>query len=79
MQVVDAAEVARLIPESKSFRTASLPETTIPQSFAPPVAFLVDVGREGFGHKQTSTGLMCGYLTDNRDMTAGFERQVRNI
>lgn len=69
----------QLIPESKCFRTASLPGTTIPQSFAPPAAFLVDVGREGFGHKQTSTGLMCGYVTDNRDMTAGFERPVRDI
>lgn len=33
----------------------------------------VDVGREGFGRKQMSTGLLSD-ITDRRDMPGGFNR-----
>lgn len=33
----------------------------------------VDVGREGFGRKQMSTGLISD-ITDRRDMSGGFNR-----
>lgn len=35
--------------------------------------FFVDVGREGFGRKQMSTGLLSD-VTDIRDMSGGFNR-----
>lgn len=35
--------------------------------------FFVDVGREGFGRKQMSTGLLSD-VTDIRDMSGGFKR-----
>lgn len=49
-------------------------ETTIPACLAALAAVLVDVGREGSGHKQTSTGLMSGHHRGNRDMSGGFGR-----
>lgn len=64
----------QLVSENESPRTAFSSETTIPECLAALAAFLVDVGREGFGHKQTSTGLMSNYVTDNRDMSGGFDR-----
>ncbi len=45
-----------------------------PECLAALAAFLVDVGREGFGHKQMSTGLMSSRGADNRDMSGGFDR-----
>lgn len=52
----------------------SLQELQVPARFAAPAAFFVDVGSEGFGHKQISPGLLSGCVPDNRDMSSGFHR-----